>query len=199
MTPPSSLIQEFESAWKNYCSVIDSRKDERLSWSEADIVHGLLVELSKMKWRKNEAGDETKQQGLEYHVDVRVTSSLFRDRLSQSLSDFNSKYKHAALDLVGHRAENVNDPFELCAEAKRWFGGGFWPTFFDGITDDLTRLRYAQKIGVCKEIMMIVVYDPDPDYNSTNRIQAETQRIKQKLSNEAKGIPLLVYPRDIQP
>ncbi len=199
MSSPSNLIQEFESAWKNYCSTIGSTKDERLSCSEADIVHALLVEVSKMKWRKNEVGDETNYQGLEYHVDVRVPSSLFHGKLSQSLSDFNSKYKHAALDLVGHRAENVNDPFELCAETKRWFGGGFWPTFYDGISDDLTRLRYAQKIGVCKQIMMIVVYDPDPDYNSTNRIQAETQKIKLKLSKEAKGIPLLVYPGDIQP
>jgi hypothetical protein len=150
-----------------------------------------------MRSRKNEEGDETKRQSLEYHVDVKVPSSMFHDRLSRSLTDFNSKYKHSSFALVGHRPENLNEPFELCAEAKKWFGGGFWPTFYDGITDDLTRLRYAQKIGVCKQIMMIVVYEPD--YDSTNRIQAETQKIKQNLSNETKGIPLLVYPSEIQP
>src|ERR1700691_1213208 len=161
MTSPSSLIQDFETAWNNYSNTIASRKNERLFWSEADIVHDLIVELSKLKLRKNEGGDETKQPALEYHVDVRVPSSLFHEKISNSLVDFNSKYKHASLDLVGHLAENVSEPFEICAEVKKWIGGGFWPTFYEGISDDLSKLRDAKKIGVCNQIVMIVVYDPD--------------------------------------
>lgn len=197
MASTSSLIQEFDSAWQNYCSGMVSRKKERLSWSEADLVHDILVELLKMKWNRNEEAGETKQQCLEYHVDVTVSSSLFFNDLLARLSDFNSKYPRAKLDLVGHNAENESDPFELYAEAKQWLGGGYWDTFYDGISKDLERLKDAQKIGICNQIMMIVVYDPN--YNSTNRIQAEVQKIKQRLSNEAQGIPLLVYPSNIRP